>query len=82
MTRTDPHGTTTEDRDPPDGLADASWFQVAAATARAHHDVERCVAGAERRAAQERYDALRRLLDSRTDDLASHPVYGGAHRSH
>ncbi|AEE44943.1 hypothetical protein [Cellulomonas fimi] len=57
-------------------LAGAPWFQVASATARAHHDVEACAAGPARRVAERRYEALRRLLDARTDDLAARPVYG------
>ncbi|NKY40347.1 hypothetical protein [Cellulomonas septica] len=80
MTDTDVTRTGDDERTVT-GLAGASWFQVAAATARAHHDIESCPAGAERRDAQERYEALRRLLDARTDDLASHPVFGGTHRS-
>ncbi|WP_273653700.1 hypothetical protein [Cellulomonas fimi] len=62
-------------------LAGASWFQVAAATARAHHEIEHCPAGTARRDAEERYEALRRFLDSRTDDLAAHPVFGGTPRA-
>ncbi|GCE75960.1 hypothetical protein [Cellulomonas biazotea] len=58
-------------------LAGASWFQVAATTARAHRDLEQSPAGPARRAAERRYQALRHLLDSRTDDLCAHPVYGG-----
>lgn len=80
MTDTDVQRTGADERLVAE-LAGASWFQVAAATARAHHEIERCPAGAERRDAQERYEALRRLLDSRTDDLAAHPVFGGTHRT-
>ena len=80
MTDTDVQRTGADERLVAE-LAGASWFQVAAATARAHHEIERCPAGAERRDAQERYEALRRLLDSRTDDLASHPVFGGTQRT-
>ena len=79
MTDTDVRRTGTDEHLDA-GLAGASWFQVAAATARAHHEIERCPAGEARRLAEERYDALRRLLDSRTDDLAAHPVFGGAQR--
>ncbi|QHT56809.1 hypothetical protein GXP71_12470 [Cellulomonas sp. H30R-01] len=80
MTDTDVQRTDADERLVAE-LAGASWFQVAAVTARAHHEIERCPAGAERRDAQERYEVLRRLLDARTDDLASHPVFGGTHRT-